>query len=162
MVFWNFSGPDAAVITVDLVFLSKVAVKSPEGRIAVQDQVSKSVVWVDDPDIIKQRVARTLGVSSKKEIAFSVFNVEKDILNTRFGSPHWIGGQTFWEWRCLKPCLTIDYGDDEFEESWTKRNLNNVRAKLSKAYKSAGGLHDSSHCFQSQKYWAFVQACVFC
>ena len=135
---------------------SRVAVIDENGKVALRDPATDERTLVDDPHLLRQRKSRTLNLSSDLDLVFTTFIFERSILQSRLGPmPHQIGGNTYWEFRCLKKTLIIDYEKDnpDLEATWEKRNFHNCYDKWAKLYDSGGGVHPKSHWFSSQKSW---------
>ena len=74
--------------------MSKVAVSHQDsGRVAVQESSDGSEYFVDDPGVMQQRQQHTFKLTSKWDLVFTSFNVERDIVTSRLGqNPHHLGG----------------------------------------------------------------------
>ena len=77
--------------------MSKVAVSHQDsGRVAVQESSDGSEYFVDDPGVMQQRQQHTFKLTSKWDLVFTSFNVERDIVTSRLGqNPHHLGGRCF-------------------------------------------------------------------
>ena len=141
--------------------LKNTAVCDSNGRVAIQNTITNEKHWSDNPDVIKDRVSRTIQVTSNWSLVCTGFKYERFILTSRLGlTPHSIGANVCWEFRRLKEGLVIDYGkdNDNLENTWVKRNYHNAFAQWDKLFQMGGGNHSGYHWFLSEKAWNTQQA----
>ena len=102
--------------------MSKVAVSHQDsGRVAVQESSDGSEYFVDDPGVMQQRQQHTVKLTSKWDLVFTSFSVERDIVTSRLGqNPHHLGGRFFGDLRCLKNTLILD---DEADNLHAKEGI---------------------------------------
>ena len=66
----------------------RVAVENDAGRVAVQDQAEKRLYWVDDTEEVKKKVMHTIEIRNKWKLVYSIFSVQREILDSRHLSPY--------------------------------------------------------------------------
>ena len=121
----------------------KSAFRDQSGRIGVEDKTSGAKSYPDDPEVLMQRATRTLKFTSKWDLVFTTFQMDRHIMTSRLGPiPHQLGGRTFWDIRCVKNTL-MDTGPLQVREDIAqiasdgtreKRNYHNVYSRWEQLY----------------------------
>ena len=145
----------------------RTACRDESGKIGMEEKATGAKSHQDDPWVSKQRATRTLKLTSKWDLVFTTFQMDRKTMTSRLGPiPHQPGGRTYWDMRCLKNTLMEtgalhvreDIAQVTSDGTWEKRNFHNVYNRLELLYDLGGGLHPKSHWFLSQKAFYAKQA----
>ena len=90
----------------------RVAVQNEAGMVAIQDPVDQRVYWVDATEEIMRKTTHTLLIRerTKWNLVYSIYSMQRSVMDSRPTLPYRVRGQVFWEMRCIYKCIDIDYG----------------------------------------------------